>query len=59
MMKCSPSKAINKCGCGSQVCARCGSCRRENRQLGSISCRSWGTTYKRHIWKWEPDEEAP
>jgi hypothetical protein len=50
--------SINKCECGAQVCARCGDCRHENRRMGFPACRAWGTTYKRHIWKWEPEEDA-
>lgn len=47
--------AINKCECGAQVCARCGVCRKEAREL-YLRCSAWGTYYSRHIWKWEPDE---
>ena len=55
MVKCVSSEPINKCECGAQVCARCGACRREDRIFHS-DCRSWGTIYRRHIWKWTPED---
>ncbi len=56
MTRCSRSEAVNVCACGAQVCARCGACRNEYREL-VFSCKTWGKVYKRHIWKWTPDEE--
>ena len=45
---------VNKCECGAQVCARCGACRKEDRIFHS-DCSAWGKSYRRHMWKWEPE----